>query len=446
MKHLTILLPATLICLVAGLAASVCRADEIAHVAPALPSIPAAHLVITDFGAAGDDKTDNTKAVQAAIDAAVKAGGGVVEVPAGSFLCGPIRLADRIGLQLDQGATLKMLPLERYPGGTSNPANFISGASLHDIAICGSGTIDGQGAPWWPFAKDKNAQRPRMIALSGCDRVLIENVKLMNSPMFHIAIGGKSSNVTVLGVTIRANPSTDPVHPGHNTDACDVTGQHVLVKDCDVSVGDDNFTCSGGTSDVLITHCTYGYGHGVSIGSHTVGEISHITVENCTFKNTEAGIRIKTDRDRGGHVHDLVYRDLQMTNVEVPILIYEAYMATDKKYRDLNGLTAEIAAGYPAAPVGPRTPIYENISFINITATAASGHRAGLIWGLPESTINNVLLQNVTITADKPMGIYNAKDVRLVNTKILTPDGVNKLSTANAQVSIQQAADSQSQP
>jgi polygalacturonase len=210
----------------------------------------------------------------------------------------------------------------------------------------------------------------------------------------------------------------------------------VLIKNCDVSVGDDNFTCSGGASDILITHCTYGYGHGVSIGSHTVGEISNITVEDCTFSNTEAGIRIKTDRDRGGHVHDLTYRDLKMTNVNFPILIYESYMATDRKYRDLTNVTADIAASYPAAPVADHTPVYENLRFINITATAAAGRRAALIWGLPESPVNNVLLQNVNITADKPMGIYNAKGVRLINTTITTPDGVNKLSTANAEVSV----------
>ena len=105
--------------------------------------------------------------------------------------------------------------------------------------------------------------------------------------MFHIAIRGKSSNVTVCGVTIRANPSTDPVNPGHNTDACDVSGHSILIQDCDVSVGDDNFTCGGNTSDVLITNCTYGYGHGVSIGSPTSGGVSNLTAVNCTFNRTE---------------------------------------------------------------------------------------------------------------------------------------------------------------
>ena len=206
----------------------------------------------------------------------------------------------------------------------------------------------------------------------------------------------------------------------------------------DVSVGDDDFTCGGGTSDVLITNCTYGYGHGVSIGSPTSGGISNLTVINCTFNNTEAGIRIKSDRDRGGYLHNLSYLNLSMTNVECPILIYSAYMATNRAYRALNDLTPEIAATYPSAPVGRRTPIYRDITFSNITATVPAGRRAGLIWGLPEMPVTNVLLQRVDITADKPFGIYDAQNVRVINSRIVTPDGVNQLSTTGAGVSITQ--------
>ena len=403
---------------------------------PALPAIPAGKFLVSNYGAAGDGVATNSRAIQAAIKAASAAGGGTVEVPAGVFLCGPIQLANHINLQVDAGATLRMLPLDEYPGGTVDPENFISGAGLHDVAITGSGMIDGQGIPWWPYAKTRGAKRPRMIALSACDRVLIEKVTLTNSPMFHIAIGGRSSNVTVRGVTVRANPSTDPVLPSHNTDACDVSGKNVLIQDCDVSVGDDNFTCGGGTSDVLITNCTYGYGHGVSIGSHTFGGVSNITVINCTFNNTDSGIRIKSDRDRGGFVHGLSYLNLRMTNVGCPILIYGAYMATNREYRALQNLTPEIAATYLAREITGRTPIYRDITFSNITATAQSGRRAGLIWGLPEMAITNVLLQQVNITADRPFGIYCAQDVRLVDSKITTADGMNKLSCTNAQVTI----------
>ena len=403
-------------------------------VTPALPEIPGGIYNVTNYGAMGDGVTTNTAAIQAAINAASAAGGGIVQVPAGDFLSGPIQLASHINLRV-QG-TLRMLPLGKYPGGTTAPANFISGAGLHDLAISGSGTIDGQGAPWWPYAKTKGANRPRMIALSSCERLLIEGVTLRNSPMFHIAISGKSFNVTVRGVTIRAPASTDPIGPSHNTDACDVKGKDILIENCDVSVGDDNFTCGGDTSDVLITNCAYGYGHGVSIGSYTRGGVSNITVINCSFNHTESGIRIKTDRDRGGFVHDLTYENLHMTNVGCPILIYASYMAKEREYRNLTKLTAEIAAQYPAAPVTGLTPIYRDIVFSNLTATVESGSRAGLIWGLPEMAVTNVRLQNVTITADKPFGIYDAQGVRLVDCKITTPEGVNKLSCTNAEVTV----------
>jgi polygalacturonase len=414
-------------------AAQLVRAADPPH-APTLPQIPEAVFKITDHGAAPGDN-DNAKAIQQTIDAAAAAGGGVVEVPAGEFLCGPLKLANSINLHLEAGATLKMLPLDRYPGGTTNPADFLAGQKLHDIMISGKGTIDGQGAAWWPLVKKQaSIARPRMIELRECERVLIEGVKLQNSPMFHIAIGGHSSNVTVRGVTVRAPASTDPVNPSHNSDACDVSGTHVLIQDCDISVGDDNFTCGGGTSDVLITHCTYGNGHGVSIGSPTSGGVSDITVEDCTFTNTDCGIRIKSDRDRGGTVQRLTYRNLRMTNVGIPILIYGAYAATERQYRDLNNLTAAIAATYPAKPVGERTPIYKDITFSNITATAAKGKRAGLIWGLPEAPVTNLVLQNVNITADKPFGIFNAQGVKLENCKFLTPDGKQNLATHDAQV------------
>lgn len=403
---------------------------------PALPSIPEGNFLVSKFGAVGNGVATNTEAIQAAIKAASSAGGGTVEVPAGVFLCGPIRLADHIRLRLAAGAILRMLPLGEYPGGKVNPQSFISGDKLQDVAISGAGAIDGQGAAWWPFAKTKGASRPRMIALSSGERLLIEGITLSNSPMFHIALGGKCSNVTVRGVTIRAPASTDPVCPSHNTDACDVKGNNILIQDCDVSVGDDNFTCGGNTFDVLITNCTYGYGHGVSIGSYTHGGVFNITVVNCTFNNTEAGIRIKSDRDRGGFVHNLSYLNLSMTNVGFPILVYGAYTALKGEYRNLRNLTPAIAASYASQPVAARTPIYRDLTFSNITATARSGQRAGLIWGLPEAAVTNVLLQHVNITADKPFGIYCAEGVRLVDSRIITPDGVNKLAQTNAHVTI----------
>lgn len=403
---------------------------------PTLPTIPDRIFNVKDFGARGDNEMDNTVAIQKAIDAAQTSGGGMVIVPDGVYLCGPLQFASNLALQIDSGATVKMLPLDKYPGGTTTGTDFISGAKLHDVSITGKGTIDGQGSPWWPYAKDKNAKRPRMIALKECDKVLIENVTLKNSPMFHIAISGKSSNVTVKDVVVRAPASDDPINPSHNTDACDVSGTNILITGCDISTGDDDFTCGGGTSNVHITNCKYGYGHGLSIGSYTRGGVSNFLIENCTFNNTECGIRIKSDRDRGGVVQNLTYRNLQMTNVGIPILIYGAYMAPEKEYRNLQKITPEIATTYASAPIGDLTPLYKNILFQNITATVQNGKRAGLIWGLPEAPAADIVLQNVTIRAENPFGVFFAQNVRLEKCDIRTKEGRNRLQITNAQVSI----------
>lgn len=407
------------------------------YVAPELPTIPNKTFNAKDFGAIGDDLTDNTKAIQDAINAATNAGGGVVIIPKGTYLCGPLQFTNNLNLQIDADAVLKMLPMDKYPGGTTIGKSFIYGVKLHDIAITGKGTIDGQGSPWWPFAKTESVNRPRMIEFRDCDKVLFDQVKMMNSPKFHITVGGKSTNITVRNVIIHAPSSTDPVNPSHNTDACDVTGKKILIQNCDISVGDDNFTCGGNTSEVLITGCTYGNGHGVCIGSPTKGGVSNFTVENCTFTNTDCGIRIKSDRDRGGIVENITYRNLKMTNVGIPILIYGAYMAKkDTPFRNLQKLTPEIAATYPAAAVTELTPIYRNITFDNITATAVKGNRAGLIWGLPEAAASNIIMKNVTITADKPFGIFFAEKVQLQNFNIKTNDGKNKLVFTNAKITL----------
>jgi len=111
-------------------------------------------------------------------------------------------------------------------------------------------------------------------------------------------------------------------------------------------------------------------------------------------------------------------------------------MAKDSKYRNLQKITPEIATTYASAEVSELTPVYPNITFQNITATAEKGKRAGLIWGLPEAAVSGIVLQNVNITADNPFGVFYADNVKLVNCKIITDEGKNKLQLTNAKVTI----------
>ena len=399
---------------------------------PALPVINTNHVVsILTYGAVGDGVTTNTTAIQNAINAAAAGGttngvaGGTVELPAGIYLSGPITLKSAVNLQIDAGAILRMLPLGQYPGGTNTGTTFISGSNLHDIEISGSGAIDGQGAAWWPFP---SAPRAIMISPDDCNRVLIQNVTLSNSPMFHIAISGsRAGNTTVQGVTIRA-PATSP-----NTDACDVSGTNILVQNCNISEGDDDFTCGGGTSGVLLTNNTYGTGHGISIGSYTDdGGVSNITVINCTMNGAVNGIRIKSDNDRGGLVQNINYYNIGITNVDFPIQIYGYY--------DEIGTPSSISPYYAStqavAAVTSLTPIFRNITFSNITATSVSGYPVGIIWARTEMPATNIVFDKINVTGNRNFCLYNVSGAQFIDSAITVSANTNTFALYNAKVII----------
>ena len=401
-------------------------------------------IVITNspYNAVGDGVATNTTAIQNAINAATLGGtvnglsGGTVEIPPGIYLSGPLTMKSSVNLQIDAGAILRMLPLGMYPGGTNLGTTFISGSSLHDIEISGPGAIDGQGAAWWPYASVAGANRPRMISPSSCNRLLIQNVTLSNSPMFHIAISGSSSaNSTVQGVTIRAPSSSDPVTPGHNTDACDVSGTNILVQNCNISVGDDDFTCGGGTHDVLLTNNTYGNGHGVSIGSYTQG-VSNIMVINCTFNGTDNGIRIKSDYDRSGIVQNISYYNIGMTNVHFPIQVYGYYTW----YGTPSSITPAIAASTNAAAIISTTPVYRNITFSNITATAVSGYPVGIIWARTEMPATNIVFNKVNLTGDRNFCLYNVSGAQFIDCNVKVSASTTTFTLYDAQVIITNSA------
>ncbi len=400
------------------------------------------HVVnVLNYGAVGDGVTTNTTAIQNAINAAAAGGvtnglsGGTVEIPGpGVYLCGPLTMKSAVNLQIDAGAILRMLPYDKYPGGIVNPPNFIGATNLHDVEISGAGAIDGQGAPWWPGYKTNN--RPIMIRFQGCTRQLIQGVTLSNSPMFHISISSSKGNATVQGVTIIAPPSSGVPNPSHNTDACDVSGTNVLVQNCYISVGDDDFTCSGGTHDVLLTNNTYGNGHGISIGSYTSGGVSNITVINCTINGADNGLRIKSDNDRGGLVQNIAYLNIGMTNVHFPIQLYAYY----NEFGTPGSITPAVAAAQPVAPVTGTTPIYRNILYSNITATSVSGYPVGIIWARTEMPATNIVFDRVRLTGDESFDLYNVSGAQFVDCNFTVNALSNTFLLFDAQVTLSNRA------
>jgi polygalacturonase len=398
---------------------------------PTLPNINTNNVFnITNYNAVGDGVTDNTTNIQKAINAAAAAsGGGTVEVPSpGVFLSGPLTLGSQVNLQVDAGATLEMLPMsqfEAYPQGTDY---FIQADNVTDIEISGSGTINGQGAAWW---SPQAPSRPYMFYFLKVNRVLVENVTLENPPAMHLVFKDNNGNITIQGITINT-PGTSP-----NTDGIDLVGTNCLVQNCSISDGDDNIALGSSSSDAassgtIVTNCAFGTGHGLSIGSNTAGGVSNLTVINCTFNNTEYGIRMKSDDasgspGAGGVAQNLSYFNLGMTNItDAAIVIYSYY----NEYGTPIGITPQTAAAQAVGHVD--TPIWRNIIISNLTATVASGGMAGIIWGRIEAPVTNITLSDVNITAPNTFDIYNAYGVQIANSQFTVPGGDPTLTIYNA--------------
>lgn len=397
---------------------------------------------VRESGAKGDGKTVDTAAIQKALDDCGKAGGGTVKFPAGTYLSTPLTLRTKTTLHLDEGATLlattNQADFMKIPGdwlkATSN-GDFIpllSGKDLEDVAFTGKGVIDGNGAAWWEEAENARRKvsgftlpRPNLVTLQRCKNVRMTGITLQNSPKFHF-VPTECEDITIDRVTVLA-----PEHSA-NTDGIDPSNcRNVTITRCLIDVGDDNIAIKSGRKvegrefgceNITVTDCTFKHGHGMSIGSETVGGVRNLTVKNCTFEDTDNGLRIKSRRERGGRVENIVYENCTLTNVHPAISIVAYYQQSTRDKFPMDD---------KAQPVNETTPIFRNITIKNVTAHSTTA--AGLIVGLPESLIENVTLENVTITAKEGLTLANAKGVTLKNVKVIAEKG-EPVILFNAQV------------
>jgi polygalacturonase len=371
---------------------------------------------VREHGARGDGKSLDTAAIQRALDACGKAGGGMVQFPPGTYLSQPLVIRTKTTVMLEKGATLRATDDPADYKREDNPnafTAFLSGKDLEDVTIAGAGVIDGAGKRWWvpaEAARQKKAgytlPRPNLIVLTRVKNLVIRDITLQNSPKFHL-VPTECNGVTISGITILA-PERSP-----NTDGIDPTiCRNVRITGCTIDCGDDNVAIKSGKKaqgrefaceDIVVTDCTFKHGHGMSIGSETAGGVRNVVVKNCTFEDTDNGIRIKSDRGRGGRIENIVYENLKMTNVRGAITITCYY--------------PKVPANDEAKRVTETTPSYGKIVIRNLRGNSTK--EAGVIVGLPESPIEGVVLENISIEAAKTgLEIRNARRVTLKNVKI----------------------------
>jgi len=400
--------------LAAALPAAEVDVSALENLRPARPQIPDRTFNLADFGAVGDGHTLNTAAFQKAIAAVKAAGGGRLVVPAGVFVTAPFTLCSALDLHLAAGAVIKA-PETFAALGLPDPASFktqaevnavykvpdplITGKNLHDVALTGPGTIDGSGAHWWAWSERaaRNAaktqpgrivyRRPHLVVINGCERLLVADLTLTNSSMFHL-VPKNITDLTVERVKVRApwdgsGPNTDAIDPG--------PGTNFWIHHCDIDTGDDDIVIKSGGTNILIEDNTIRHGHGLSIGSETSAGIHNMLVRRCTLEDTDNGIRIKSMRGAGGLVENVRYTDITMKRVTSAIILQLDYV--DNNRPDFKGDPAKV-------------PAIRNILLDHLTIEGS--RNAGIIHGLPDSPITDITLRDITLTAEKDFDIRHA--------------------------------------
>ena len=383
---------------------------------PQLPAITSANTFnITKYGAS-TSSADNTKAIQAALDA-VPSTGGMVVIPAGTWMFGStdqmtsstevLSIKSKTILHLCAGATLKLVEYGKAP---NNKTLFIGckNKNQSDIVIEGEGEtsiIDGQGARWWLAREQKETFNPgAMIRFERGQRYLLRNFKIQNTPGVNITISnsGKASHATIHDVTI-SEPASEAGagKASHNTDGISIWGPYVNIYNCNISNGDDNVVCDNDAQYIHVWNCDFGTGHGASIGSYT-NNIKHVWFDQINMNGTTAGVRLKTGINsdgtlRGGGEEDFKFTNITMTKVANPFSMDCYY---DKKY---NADPAVDKAN--ARALDSTTPTYNGILLQNVKTTDVCSGNAIFLVGRPESHIKNVTLDNVQINAKKGIDI-----------------------------------------
>lgn len=372
---------------------------------------------LLDFGAKGDGVKDCLKAFAKAMKSA-KNGGVHIKVPAGVyFMDGPLHLESKVCIELEEGAVLKFTPdPEKYPivntswEGTYlyNYSPFIYGYGLHDVAIIGKGTIDGNAmstfATWKPNqrpallrSREMNHNgidiagrvfgkgdwlRPQLIQLYGCRNVTLEDIRIINSPFWCVHLL-RCENVVCRSLRYDAKlVNNDGIDPE--------SSRNILIEDIHFDNGDDNIAIKSGrdndgwnafpSENIVIRNCHFKGLHAVVIGSEMSGGVRNVFVEDCDYAGyCKRGIYIKTNPDRGGFVKNLFVNNCSFGEVEDLFYVTSKYAGEglDSSHFSeiegicVNGLSCSKASQAALVLQGTKQKPISNVFFDNISVGEA---------------------------------------------------------------------------
>ena len=443
----------------------------------ALPSIPGRQVSIADFGAVGDGVTLCTSAFEQAIASLDGKGGGIVNVPAGIWLTGPIGLRSHIELRLDRDAVIVFsIDQDLYPIIDTNFEGLdvrrclspIHAEGATDIAITGEGIIDGNGdawrevkrrkvgddqwksivkkggvladdgSVWYPDEGYRKARatagslnypdpsldeqeiktflRPVLVSLRECERILLSGVTFQNSPCWNLhPLWCK--DLTIRDITVR-NPHYSANGDGIDIDACD----GVVLTGSSFDVGDDAICIKSGKDEDGRRHARV---------------CRNLVITDCTVYHGHGGFVVGSEMSGG--VENILVRGCRFIGTDVglrfkstrgrgglvkDIWCEDIYMKDIVSYGVIFNLYyAGVAASdmtngifEPVVKVDETTPEMRDIHFSNIVCSGAK--QAIYINGLPELPLSGLSFENSTFTAANGLEMHNEKGTTFNNVRI----------------------------
>ncbi len=334
---------------------------------------------VREFGAKGDKRHNDQPAIQSAIDACVKAGGGTVYLPSGDYLSGTIRLYSNVALKLEAGATLwASRSPQHYESQRSG--HLILAKDAEHISIVGPGRIHGQATE--DLGRRGDGERPAfrtgIMLLESCRNVIIRDLTILYSDAWTIHLK-RCDTVFIDGVTIINNyyrVNSDGIDPN----SC----RNVHISNCHIIAGDDcivlKTTEPHPCENITVANCTLeSIAAALKLGTESHGDFRNVHFSNCVIRNSSVGIGFYM-KD-GGTMERVTFSNISIETRESPSAqVYPIFMDIERRH--------------PDSKIGRIC----DVIFRDILIHSGSGV---LIQGMARSPIENLILQNVIFRVDR---------------------------------------------
>jgi polygalacturonase len=341
---------------------------------------------IRQYGAKGDGTTLDTAAVQAAIDACHRNGGGIVLVPAGTFQIGTVELKSNVTLHIAAAGKLlgsangkQYHAVDAIPltgDSTLNDGNWalLFAVNATNVTIERAGTIDGHGAQFHSAVRGTpppsglgGNRRPYHLLFHRCDRLTVRDIALVDCAYHSIrVIQSKHVHMDDLYIRNRVNGNSDGFHF--------ISAEYVTVSNCTVLSQDDACAMFGNCKFITVTNSIFSTRWSVFRFGGGVAE--NISISNCVLYDV-FGCPIKFQGNEGSRFENISFANLVLQQVTGPIHISLGPRTHQNQNVD-EGLQLTLAKE-------TRPPaIARNISFSNIHGTVTTNPPP-----LPETTLTS---------------------------------------------------------